>query len=128
MSLVDEAFDDLILMADARLARLRAEKDCSDAFASGLANDNRAALMQAAAACQKLRDQSALPPALEATAETANARIVEISVAQAKMRAELESTLTEALGGHEWEPARDALTRATDGEGTRLERKRERER
>jgi len=119
VSLVDEAFDDLMLLADARLARLRAEKQCADAFASGLANDHRSTLMQAAAACQKLHDQSALPPGLETTAETANSRIVEISVGQAKMRAELESTLVAALGAHEWEAARDALARASDGKRER---------
>jgi hypothetical protein len=121
VSLVDEAFDDLVLLADARLARLRAEQACADAFAAGVAHDRRASLMAAASACNRLRGQGPLPPLLEGAAVAVNSRIVEMSAAQAAQRAALEANLAEAMEGDAWAAARDALGQAADGDRERRE-------
>jgi len=115
INLSHEAFDDLMVSASARLARLRAEKAAADAFANGLLVDCRAPLEAAAAACEELRNQGPLPESLELSATAAKARIVAMSVAQAKKRAEYEAALVAALEGEAWEPARDALAQATEG-------------
>jgi len=118
VNLSHEAFDDLMVSAGARIARLRAVKAAADAFANGLSVDCRAPLEAAAAACDELRHQGPLPESLELSAAAATARIVAMSVAQAKKRAEYEAALVAAMEGDEWEPARDALAQATEGKAT----------